>query len=42
MKLIFSDGEPLLNEDLIVYTIDKIISKEILVFHVEITTNGKI
>lgn len=42
LKLVFSGGEPLLNEDLIVYSIDKIISKEIPVFQIEITTNGKI
>lgn len=42
MKLIFSGGEPLLNEDLIIYTIDKIISNKKLVFQIEITTNGTI
>lgn len=42
MKLVFSGGEPTLNEDLIIYTIDKIISTGKLVFQIEITTNGKI
>lgn len=40
LKLVFSGGEPLLNEDLIIYTIDKIISTKALVFQIEITTNG--
>lgn len=42
MKLVFSGGEPLLNEDLIIYTIDKIISTGRTVFQIEITTNGTI
>lgn len=42
MKLIFSGGEPLLNEEAIIYTIDKIINEKKLVFSIEITTNGTI
>ncbi len=41
-KLVFSGGEPLLNEDLIIYTIDKIINEAKLVLQIEITTNAKI
>ncbi len=41
-KLVFSGGEPTLNIDLIIYTIDKIISEGKFVLQIEITTNGKI
>lgn len=38
----FTGGEPLLNERAILYTIDKIIKEKLLVFSIDIATNGTI
>lgn len=40
--LTFSGGEPTLNVPAIVYTIDKIISEQLPIFHVSLMTNGLI
>lgn len=42
VNLIFSGGEPLLNEELILYTINKIIDKNLPVLSISMTTNGTI
>ena len=41
-KICFSGGEPTLNPDIIVYTIDKIIRENIPVYEVVLVTNGQI
>lgn len=41
-RIVFSGGEPLLNEDIIIYTIDKIINEKIPVLCIELTTNSTI
>ena len=40
--ILFSGGEPTLNPDIIVYTIDKIISENIDVYEIAMVTNGQI
>lgn len=42
LNLVFSGGEPMLNEELILYTINKIINENFKVLSVSMTTNGTI
>lgn len=42
LQLVFSGGEPILNEELILYTINKIIDENIAVLSISMTTNGTI
>ncbi len=39
-QLLFSGGEPTLNEDAIVYTVQKIISEKLPIYHLSMVTNG--